>query len=175
MGAPDYVPTDPTARVRSYSSPPRRPGSWSPDRPGDLDGRQPYGERLGVPGPDPGYTLKLAARFEPTLQLHDREDPEDVLAGAAAIAMKRAGLFGRAPISVDVELGLVVWGFLDANVDEELVELRRSWFEEIHTRHHYMQRRRVADAVPAELLRRRPAEVKAAYSEGWRNCLDLTV
>lgn len=132
-------------------------------------------DRLGVPGPDPGYALKLAGRFRDSLQLHDLESEADVLAGAAAIAMKRAGLSGRAPISVDVELGLVLWGYLDANVDEELVELRREWFEEIHTRPHYMLRRRIADAVPDELLARTPGEIKAAYAEDWRACLDLSV
>ncbi len=175
MGAPAYVPKTPAVKVRSYSSPPRRPGSWRPERPGDLTGRQPEADRLGVPGPDPGYALTLAERFVGTLQLHDRETAADVLAGAAAIAMKRAGLIGRAPIGADVEVGLVVWGYLDANVDEELVSLRHDWFEEIHTRPYYMELRRVADAVPDELLRRTPAEIKAAYAAGWRNCLDLTV
>lgn len=175
MGAPPYVPKRPAIKVRSYSSPPRRPAPWRADRPGELTGRQPLAERLGVPGPDPGYALKLAERFRESLQLRDRESPADVLSGAAAVAMKRAGLFGRAPISVDLELGLVLWGYLDANVDEELVELRREWFEEIHTRPNYMRRRRVADAVPADLLRRTPTEIKAAYAEDWRACLDLTV
>lgn len=175
MGAPAYVPKIPTTKVRSYSSPPRRPAPWRADRPGELTGRQPEGDRLGVPGPDPGYAVSLTERFRDSLQLHDGEAVSDVLSGAAAIAMKRAGLFGRAPVSVDVEIGLTLWGYLDANVDEELVSLRRRWFEEIHTRHFYMERRRVADAMPDELLLQTPGEIKAAYVENWRACLDLTV
>lgn len=176
MGAPEYVPLKPATKVRSYSSPPRRPGSWRAQRPGELVGRQPEGERLGTPGPDPGYALTLAGRFGDSLQLHDGESRSDVLSGAAAIAMKRAGLFGRAPVSADVELALVVWGYLDANVEEALVELRQEWFAEIHAQqHHYMERRRVADAVSEELLRRSPAEIKAAYEADWRSCLDLEV
>ncbi|MFV0315356.1 MAG: hypothetical protein ACK5O2_00140 [Microthrixaceae bacterium] len=175
MGAPEYVPLDPTAKVRAYSSPPRRPASWRADRPGELVGRQPEGERLGTPGPDAGYALTLAERFGDSLQLHGGETPSDVLAGAAAIAMKRAGLFGRAPISVDVELGLVVWGYLDANVAEELVELRQAWFDEISVVHHYMAWRRVADAVGEELLRQTPEAIKAAYEADWRSCLNLDV
>ncbi|MCB1272430.1 MAG: hypothetical protein M9942_12600 [Microthrixaceae bacterium] len=175
MSAPHYVPADPVAKVRSYSSPPRRPGSWLADRPGEIRGLQPEGERLGAHGPDGGYALKLARRFEDSLQLHDREDPADVLAGGAAVAMKRAASFGRAPISEDLEVGLVVWGFLDANVDPELVELRREWFEEVSGHHHYMELRRVADAVPEELLRGTAASIKATYEENWRDCLDLTV
>lgn len=175
MGAPPYVPKKPATKVRSYSSPPRRAGSWRADRPGELTGRQPEGDRLGVPGPDAGYAISLAERFGDSLQLHAHEATSDVLAGAAAIAMKRAGLFGRGPIGTDVEVGLVVWGYLDANVDDELVSLRREWFEEIHTRHFYMERRRVADAVLEELLLRTPDEIKAAYATDWRTCLDLTV
>lgn len=175
MGAPQYVPKIAATKVRSYSSPPRRAGSWRADRPGELTGLQPEGDRLGVPGPDPGYAISLTERFRESLQLHDGEAVPDVLAGAAAIAMKRAGLFGRAPISADVEIGLTVWGYLDANVDEELVSLRRQWFEEIHTRHFYMERRRVADAMPDELLLQTSAEIKAAYADDWRACLDLSV
>ena len=36
MAAPDFVPLDPARRLRSYSSPPRRPGAWIADRPGEL-------------------------------------------------------------------------------------------------------------------------------------------
>lgn len=175
MGAPRHVPNRPATTVRSYSSPPRRPTSWRADRPGELKGPQPEGERLGVPGPDAGYALTLAERFRDSLQLHGGESDSDVLAGAAAIAMKRAGLFGRAPIGADVEVGLVVWGYLDANVEQELVSVRQDWFEEIHTRHFYMERRRVVDAVRDELLLRSPEEIEAAYDRDWRACLDLTV
>lgn len=175
MGAPEHVPTDPTAEVRSYASPPRRAGSWLADRPGELSGPQPSGGRLGTPGPDQGYALTLAARFEGRLQLAEGEEEADALAGGAAIAMKRSGLFGRAPILQDVEAGLVVWGLLDANADPGLVEVRREWFEEVHHAHHYMALRRVVDAVPADLLRQSLDDIEVAYAEGWADCLDLTV
>ncbi len=175
MGAPEYVPLKPATKVRRYGSPPRREGSWRAERPGELSGRQPEGERLGTPGPDAGYALTLAARFSDSLQLHEGESAADVLAGAAAVAMKRAGLFGRAPIGPDVEIGLVVWGYLDANVADELVEIRRSWFAEIHSTHHYMERRRVADAVSEDLLRGTASAIKSAYEDDWRACLDLDV
>lgn len=175
MGAPSYVPPIPATRVRSYSSTPRRPGSWRADRPGELTGPQPLGDRLGVPGPDPGYAVALAERFGDSLVLHKGEARSDVLSGAAAIAMKRAGLLGRAPVATDVEIALTLWGFLDPAAPEELVSLRRRWFEEIHTRHFYMERRRVTDAVPDELLVRTPAEIEEAHAQDWRACLDLTV
>lgn len=174
MGAPPYVPSEPAVEVRTYDSPPRRPRPWRADRPGDLTGRQPLGDRLGVPGPDPGYALALAGRFTDSLQLHRGEDPNDAIAGAVRVALKRSGLFGRAPISADVEIGLTLWGYLDANVDEELVALRRDWFTQVHTRPYYMERRRIADAAPADLLCRSTDEIKACYEDDWRSCLDLT-
>jgi len=173
MGAPEFVPTSRADTTRSYSSPPRRAGSWNANRPGDLVGRQPEGDRLGTPGPDQGYALTLAARFEGRVKLAEGEHEADALAGAAAIAMKRSGLFGRAPVIFDVEAALAVWGFLDPRPDPALVEVRREWFEEIAHDHHYMERRRVVDAVPAELLRQSHDDIEVAYAEGWRDCLDL--
>lgn len=175
MGAPEYVPTTPQDEVRSYASPPRRPASWRADRPGEVVGRWPEGDRLGTPGPDQGYAIGLADRFQGRLQLHDGDDEADALAGASAIGMKRAGLFGRAPVVHDIEAGLCLWGYLDADVDPVLVELRRGWFEEVHQAHHYMELRRVVDAVRDEVLHQSLDAIAAAYADDWRACLDLTV
>ena len=125
MSAPEHVPTEPDQLVRSYSSPPWRPDPWFPDRPGELSGRQPFGDALGVPGPDQGYALKLASRYRGRLSLVEGEDEDDAIAGAVAVATKRAALFGRAPILHDVTVGLAVWGFLDPSPPAPLVELRR--------------------------------------------------
>jgi hypothetical protein len=161
MAAPEHVPTKPTTLVRSYGSPPRRPTPWVADRPGEIRGRQPEGEQLGTPGPDQGYALALARRFAGGLHLTAGESEADALAAAAAIAMKRSGLFGRAPIVHDVRIGLTVWGLLDAAADPELVELRRGWFEEVHHVHHYTE------------LRRTHTDVAALHAADWRACLDL--
>lgn len=50
---------------------------------------------LGIPGPDQGYALTLAARFKDRLVLEPGEHAEDVLAGAVAIALRRASVFRR--------------------------------------------------------------------------------
>jgi hypothetical protein len=172
MGAPEYVPAS-SSPVRTYSSPPRRAGSWTADRPGELEGRQPEGGRLGTPGPDAGYALSLAARLRGRLHLLDGEHEADALAGAAAIGMKRAGLFGRAPVLHDVQAGLVVWGFLDDPADADLAELRRELFAEIHHVHHYELLRHVADAVPADLLRQSLDDIEVAHAELGIAALDL--
>ena len=172
MGAPEYVPLDPNARVRNYSSPPRRPSPWKADRPGDLSGPQPRGSLLGTPGPDQGYALKLAGRLSGELELTEGESEADALAAGAAIGMKRSGLFGRAPILADVRAGLVPWGFFDAEVPAELLERRRRMFVEVHHSHHYIAMREVVDAVPSELLLQSLDDIEVAYAENWRDCLD---
>jgi len=175
MAAPHHVPTDPNQPVRRYASPPRREGSWTADRPGELSGRQPEGERLGTPGPDQGYALKLARQYEGRLHLGDHEHEVDALAGATAIAMKRSGLFGRAPVLHDVTVGLTVWGFLDGSPSSELVELRSEWFDEVHLRHNYSDLRRIADSAPEDILRLVHTEIAERHAADWRSCLDLDV
>ena len=71
--------------------------------------------------------------------------------------MKRASLFGRAPVSDDMEVALAVWGFLDDSPDAELVSLRRELFAE--AAHSPAHASRIADFVPEETLRKPPAEV----------------
>ena len=62
MTAPQYVPVKAIDDTRLYTSPPRRPGSWTQDRPAELLSGQPRGDRLGSPGPDQGFALTLAER-----------------------------------------------------------------------------------------------------------------
>ena len=56
--------------------------------------------------------LKLAKRFVNRLILTPGEDVHDVLAGCSAVALKRASLFGRAPVVHDLILVLQLFGFL---------------------------------------------------------------
>lgn len=173
MAAPEFVPLDPTAESRSYGSPPRRPASWMKDRPSEIRGPQPIADRLGVTGPDPGYALTMAARYRGKLQLSPGEKESDALAGAAAIAMKRAALAGRAPILADVKVALTIWGFLSASPPAELVELRKDVFEEVHNPADYPRLRNLADMVPAEVLSADPDTIARAHNIDWRRCLTL--
>lgn len=174
MAAPEFVPTPPQQLVRSYVSPPRRAGSWVADRPGELGGPQPAGEQLGTPGPDQGYALTLAERFRGRLALSEGEHEADALAAAAAIAMKRSGLFGRAPIIHDLRVGLTIWGLLDAAAPAELVELRREWFEEVHLPMHYRELQRIVDAAPDPVLRLPHDAIYERHHTDWRACLELS-
>src|SRR3954468_20380236 len=112
MAAPEYVPVKPMDDVRTYESPPRRPGSWIPRRPGDLKAENPRGVRFGHPGPDQGYALVLAKRFVDKLRLTDGQDVDAEIVGCLGVGLKRASLLGRAPVIYDMTAAYTVWGFL---------------------------------------------------------------
>jgi hypothetical protein len=144
-----------------------------PVRPGDLEAGQPRGERYGVQGPDQGYALKIASEvFVPQLQL-GRVSADDAVAGCLGVCLKRAALFGRAPVAHDWRVAFTVWGFLDPSPPAELVELREAWFAEVSHPHHYAEGRRIVDAVPDETVRMTHQQVEAAYRAGWRSLLSI--
>ncbi len=81
--------------------------------------------------------------------------------------MKRAALFGRAPVVHDLTAAFTIWGFLGP-AEAELLRLRRPLFEEVANPHHYMELRRVADLVPQAVLRLSPAEIAKVAESDWR-------
>src|SRR6202043_3766681 len=81
---------------------------------------QPAGQLLGSPGPDQGFALRLARRFEERLQLVEGESVEDAIAGCTAVAMRRCARFGRAPAIYDVSFAFTLWGFLGGGPDDLL-------------------------------------------------------
>ncbi|QXC63069.1 hypothetical protein KSP35_09960 [Aquihabitans sp. G128] len=178
MAAPEFVPTKPTDSPRAYASPPRYGDEWRAARPGEVvsNGGQPDRDagRMGSPGPDQGYLLKLAPLLRPEVHVTDGELLADAEAGALAIALKRASLFGRAPVLHDLRLAYVVWGFLDASPAPELVAERQRRFEGVRlTAHHYPELRAVVDAVPTETIRLSPAQAAEAHAADWRSLLAL--
>ncbi|HEX9260513.1 MAG TPA: hypothetical protein VF855_13320 [Acidimicrobiales bacterium] len=170
MAAPEYVPVSPTQLVRGYESPDHVPSSWVADRPGELAGRQPSGGRLGYQGPDQGFGLLLANRFRDRLQLQAGENTDDVVHGCLNVALRRASMFGRAPVVHDFTVAFTIWGFLDPSPPADLVELRRRLFEGLrHTVHHYDEGRTVAEMVPEATLRFTPQHVEASYPAQWKD------
>lgn len=172
MAAPEYVPVPPDDKPRVYHSAPWSEVGWVTERPSTVEGPWPRGPRLGDPGPDPGYALKLAKRFTDRLVLADGEDRRDVTVGCVQVALKRSSLFGRGPVITDLEVAFTVWGFL-ADADPGLVALRKPLFAAVSVPNHYMQRRDVAAAVPAATLRLTPAEVNKLASTDWRGLLAI--
>lgn len=152
MAQPPYVPHAPGKTAPHYTSPPQR-GGWRAERPGELpEGPLPAGDGFGHQGPDQGYALRLAKRFVERLALQASEKPGDVVAGCVAVAMKRASLFGRAPVTADLQVAFDHWGYLDAGTPIEAVASRRELFAGAGGHDGYPIRCRIADEVSAEAL-----------------------
>lgn len=174
MAVPKFTPVPAAVHVRSYESPDFVPDRWLPDRPGEIEGFQPVGRGLGDPGPDQGFTLRIASALQPKLILADDESVDDAIRGCIGIANRRASMFSRAPVVHDLDIAFTIWGFYDADPPVELVELRRTMFEGLrHTNHHYTEARAVADLPPESTLRMTPAQVAAAYPAQWRTLLGV--
>ena len=138
------------------------------ERPGDLGSVQPDGERLGSQGPDQGYVLTIAATFAGRLHLEPGEHERDALAGSSSVALKRASLFRRAPVVHDLTAALTIWGFLGSASAPELLTARLAWFNECHHPHFYDRLRRIADAVPAEMLHQPLTAILEQVAADWR-------
>jgi hypothetical protein len=169
MTQPDYVPLIDVDEVRPTDRL-RTPRPWTPSRPGDVGATGPRpGRRLGTPGPDQGFALGLARRFESRLALAEGEEVADAVQGCLGVALRRAALFGRAPVVHDCEHAFRLFGFLGSAPDD-LVRFRRPLFQAAS--HHYWDQRRIADLVSEETLRLTPAEVAAKLAD-WQSLLDL--
>ena len=158
MTQPTFVPIAEADQVR----PARHlhvPRSWTTSRPAELAvPGMPRGPIVGTPGPDSGFALRLARRFEHDLRLHEGESEHDVLLGTALVAAKRAALFGRAPSIYDVQLALNLWDFLDDGAPSDLVARRRAAFSSVA--HDYVAQRALVDSVDETTLRFGPEEAR---------------
>ena len=140
--------------------------SWSQTRPGELaPATTPAGAFVGSPGPNQGFALTIARRLGHDAVLSTGEDLHDVEVGVAAIACRRAAMFGRAPSVHDVRLALGIFGYLDT-ADSQLVEVRRARFSGVG--HSYPLVRNLADTVPAATLVLSPRE---AIDLDWREAI----
>lgn len=167
MPAPRHIPDRASTGPKYYTSPPSVPREFTADRPGEIDGVQPRGERFGSQGPDQGFVLKLANLFKGKIFLAPGEHEEDALAGASQVALQRASLFGRAPVVHDLRVGLLVWGFLTEDPPEELVAERGWRFSGVSHSHDPMARHHVTEGVPDDLLRLTPSQIEKAWIEDW--------
>jgi hypothetical protein len=171
MAQPDYVPVLPRDKVRVSERLPT-PEPWYADRPGEVvqRGRQPAGPRFGTNGPDQGYALRLVHQWTDKLVLAPGEHLQDAVAGSLGVALKRASLFGRAPVTYDLEMAFSLWGFLPP-VPPELLTRRQRIFES--AAHEYNKQRDIADQSPERTLRLTPAEVRHRLATGdWQSLFD---
>jgi hypothetical protein len=157
MTQPTFVPIAEADQVR----PARHlhvPGPWTTSRPAEV--RTPAvrrGRNVGTPGPDSGFALRLAKRFEHELKLGEGESGHDVLLGVALVAAKRSALFGRAPSVYDVRFALDLWDFL-GDAPAALRATRKEAFSGVS--HDYAVQRALVDGVPEETLRLPPEDAR---------------
>jgi hypothetical protein len=171
MTQPNFVPIVETDQVRpSYRL--STPRHWRAGRVADLLGPEGVrGPELGIPGTDQGYAFLLAhTQFEDKLELTDGITAEDALVACSVVASRRAALFGRAPVAKDIELALVLFGFL-GGAPADLVDWRAPLFQA--AAHHYQQQRTIVGVVSEETLRLSPFDVRGRLSS-WRSMLQVS-
>lgn len=169
MAVPKFTPIDPTDEPRVYESPDFVPQPWRLDRKAEIVGRQPRGDGLGNPGPDQGYVLTLASRVRDRIRVQSGESVDDVIAGSITIALRRASLFGRAPVMADIMIALTIWGWLLDKPPLDIVTNRQRLFAGLgNVVHHYAESRVVVDMVPDTTFRLSLEKVTASMPMSWR-------
>jgi hypothetical protein len=165
VAQPEYVPLQAGDRVRPAERLPAHPG-WRQARPAELKGPElTKGNRFGSPGPDQGYGLALAERFHGKLELAPGEEEHDVVQGCLGVGLRRASLFGRAPVIFDLELAYTLYGYL-GGAPAGLVEFRVPVIK--GAAHDYWVQRAVVDRVAESTLRSTPEKVRASLDD-WRS------
>jgi hypothetical protein len=141
----------------SGTGPERR---WIPDRPGELTGTgAPWGGAFGMPGPDAGYALRLAAGRE--LLLADHEHRADANVAVAGVAAARASLFGRGPTKGDVDAAIVVLGY---DTETEFGAVRAEAIG--GSAHHPDRIRHLIAGIPADVYESTADELRERAASG---------
>lgn len=167
MAQPEFVPVHTADRVRAAERLPVHAG-WRQARPAELLAPEvPTGPRFGSPGPDQGYGLTLAAHFVDRLELAADEHSEDAVAGCLGVGLRRASLFGRAPVIHDLDLAFTLFGYL-GGAPADLVAYRVPLLR--GAAHSYWVQRDVVDKVADSTLRLTPTQVRTALGD-WRSLL----
>lgn len=98
------------------------PAHKARDKPGIPDGPEdvPSGGPFGTTGPDPGWALRLLSMTE----LPD-DDPR-LRRVVNGLMLARSAVLGRAPVPEDIEVALILCGYME-DPPAEIVERRKRW------------------------------------------------
>ena len=130
-------------RPEAGPNPERR---WTPDRPGDVAGTGvPWGGAFGTPGPDAGYTIKLAAGRD--LILAENEHRSDANLAVAAVAAARASLASRGPTKIDLDAAIVILGY---DSESDFGAIRAAAIA--GAAHHPQRIRRLVAGIPMDVV-----------------------
>jgi hypothetical protein len=170
MTQPKFAPIQIDDQVRdAYKL--KTPESWVATRPSDFRaGATPTGRGYGTAGPDQGYALHLVRHIEGRVQLAAGELLDDAKAGCVAIALRRAAVFGRAPVLADLEVAFTLAGYL-GGAPAELVAWRKTAFAGVA--HDHWAEVVLASMVPQSTLRLTPAAAGEKLASGWRELLGI--
>jgi hypothetical protein len=131
------------------------------------EGRRPVvAPGFGLPCPDAGYALFLAALAVEHLVLEFGDRRDDAECAIATVAVRRAGMLGRAPLLQDVEIGRTLLAY-DQPTDADFARWRARWICGIAR--DVDLRQRLADAALASETLRPPLDADAVH--GWRATL----
>ena len=134
MAAPEYVPLTPVDQALGCTARPTtaRSVAAGPARRARA-AASPRAARLGQPGPDQGFAFNAGRAVPRRLRLAAGEHADDAIPGCVGVALRRASLFGRAPVVHDLTVAFTVWGFLDDAAPAELAARRKKAFEGLAT------------------------------------------
>ena len=170
---------DGRSRVRPRRRPPTSPASTSrpPWRPRGVAGRSAgrAGRRPAARAPArlPRSRPGLRHQAGPTASttacvLTAGEHAADAMAGCTAVALKRASLFGRAPVVHDLTAAFTIWGFLGRGRTPSWCGCASRCSRRSSSVHHYMERRKIADLVPQAVLKLSHQEIAKVAAQDWR-------
>ncbi len=154
MSQPKFAPIAQGAEIRPHYRL-EIPKPWEFSRPAELarDYNLAYRPGMGDAGPDQGFAIKLANRVSGKLVFAEGETAKDVLSGLTALALRRASLYGRAPVITDIILAAKLFGYLEES-RKELIDYRRKLFFGV-SHDHYKERNLVA-SVPERAMMATP-------------------
>ncbi len=141
--------------------------SWTPNRPGDLQGPEdtPWGGLYGTPGPDAGYVLRLVANLQ--IAIGTGESQEDGRRAVAILAAARASRAGRGPTGSDVAVARMLLGYSDDLDESTRRRLAQRRYERVAgISHHTHMAGALVDAVDTGLLSSEPSEVVSRLQAG---------
>jgi len=128
----------------------------------------PWGGAYGTTGPDAGYALKLVK--ERMIPLADGEDRHNAEEAIAALVGARASHFGRAPTGGDVDIAMLVLGYLPDGIPGDLIDgLAADRVPRIaNLGHDAVRERALVASVPTDTLATAFDELQARMLDGQR-------
>ena len=107
--------------------------------------------------------------MRPRVKVTSGESVDDAIQGCIGIALRRASVYGRAPVIHDLDIAFTMWGFFLDAPPADLVTARKQLFEGVsNVVHHYVEARQLVDMVPDSTMRMTPEMVRKSMPNSWR-------